>query len=118
MTLAARIRRARLLAELTQTDLATKIGVSRGAIAQWEQVSGTKPTTGNLSKLAVICGVRFEWLGTGRGVVRLGDLHQAPAAVMSEFAHDILESRLLLAIRRISMRKREAILLMIEGLGR
>jgi hypothetical protein len=52
-----------------------------------------------------------------RCVTRLGDLHQAPVVVMSEFAHDILESRLLNAIRRINMRKREAIVLMIEGLG-
>ena len=117
MTLAARIRRARTLAKLTQTELAALIGVRRSAVAQWEQVVGTKPTVDNLSKLAVICEVRFEWLATSRGVIRLGDLHQAPAAVMSEFAHDILESRLLNAIRRINMRKREAIVLMIEGLG-
>ncbi len=117
MILASRIRRARNLANLTQTELAAKIGVQRSAVAQWEQVVSTNPTIANLIKLAIICEVRFEWLATGRGVMRLGDLQQASAAATSEFAHDLLEVRLLNAIRQLSMRKREVIVEMVEGLG-
>ena len=118
MTLPTRIRFARTLAKLTQQALAAKLGVRRTAIAQWEQVSGTRPSMNNLTQLAILTEVRFEWLATGRGAMRLGDLHIEPAAVMSEFAQDILESRLLNAIRMLSVHKREVIVLMIEGLGR
>ncbi len=118
MNLSARIRCARTLAKLTQTALAAKLGLRRTAVAQWEQVSGTTPTMTNLTQLAILTEVRFEWLATGRGAMRLGNLHVEPAAVMSEFAHDILESRLLNAIRRLSMHKREVIVEMVEGLSR
>lgn len=118
MTLSTRIRYARTLAKLTQEALATKLGVRRTAVAQWEQVAGTKPTMNNMIQLAILTDVRFEWLATGRGATRLGDLHIEPAAVMSEFAHDILEGRLLNAIRKLSVHKREVIVQMVEGLGR
>jgi transcriptional regulator with XRE-family HTH domain len=118
MNFAYRIRCARTFAKLTQTELAAKLGVRRTAVAQWEQVVGTKQTMRNLTQLAIVTEVRFEWLATGRGPIRLGELHSEPAAVMSEFAHDILESRLLNAIRRLSMHKREVIVEMVEGLGR
>lgn len=118
-TSATRIHRARLHAKLTQNELAAKVGVCRSAVAQWEQVVGTKPSTTNLCQIAIVTGVRFEWLGTGRGAMKLDDSHQASAVVMSEFAHDELESRLLLAIRRMgSVRKRQVIIEMVEGLTR
>ncbi len=117
-TSADRIRRARTHAGLTQNGLAIKIGVRRSAVTQWEQVDCTKPTVANLCQIAVVTDVCFEWLATGRGVISIGDLHETPAAVMSEFAYDVLESRLLLAIRRVSMPKRQVILAMVEGLSR
>jgi transcriptional regulator with XRE-family HTH domain len=117
MNLSSRIRCARTLANLTQSELGAKLGIRRTAVAQWEQVVGTHPTMANLMQLAILTEVRFEWLATGRGVMPLGDLHTEPAAVMSEFAHDILESRLLNAIRRLSMHKREVIVEMVEKLG-
>jgi len=118
-TSATRIRRARAHAKLTQNELADKVGVRRSAVAQWEQVAGTKPSVSNLCQIAVVTQVCFEWLATGRGAMNMGDTHQASAVVMSEFAHDELESRLLHAIRRMgSARKREVIVEMVEGLTR
>jgi transcriptional regulator with XRE-family HTH domain len=63
-----RIRQAREYAGLSQTALAKAIGVRRSAANQWESASLRKePSTGNLVKIAVIAGVSFEWLATGRG---------------------------------------------------
>jgi transcriptional regulator with XRE-family HTH domain len=116
---AARMRRARLHANLTQSALADKVGVRRGAVAQWEQVVGSHPSVSNLAQVAMITGVRFEWLATGRGHMKIGASQQPSALVLSEFAQDELESRLLQAIRRMgSARKREVIVVMVEGLTR
>jgi phage repressor protein C with HTH and peptisase S24 domain len=68
------------------------------ATSYWESIAGTRPTSANLSKVAVMTGVRREWLATGRGPMRWGEQDQVSALVLSEFAHDELESRLLLAI--------------------
>jgi transcriptional regulator with XRE-family HTH domain len=113
---AARIRRARLHANLTQTTLAEKVGVRRGAVAQWEMVDGTHPSISNLAQVAVCTGVRFEWLATGRGHMKMGASQELSAGMM-EFAQDKLESRMLRAIRRMgSARKQEAIVVMVEEL--
>jgi transcriptional regulator with XRE-family HTH domain len=118
-TSAVRIRRARLHAKLTQAELACRIGVNRSAAGQWEQDEGTRPGIANLSQIAVVTQVRFEWLATGRGPMKANDSHQVPAMVLTEFAQDELESRLLQAIRRMnSERKRELIVEMIEALTR
>jgi hypothetical protein len=50
--------------------------------------------------------------------MRVGEQDQAPAMVLSEFAHDELESRLLQSIRRLAIRKRQLILDLVEGLTR
>jgi transcriptional regulator with XRE-family HTH domain len=118
-TSAARIRRARIYAKLTQNELAEKIGVRRSAVSQWEQETGTRPNAANLCQVATFTNVRHEWLATGRGPMKTDESHQASALVMAEFAHDELESRLLRAIRCMSnIRKREVIVEMIEGLVR
>jgi len=118
-TSAARIRRARTHAKLTQNELAAKVGVRRSAVAQWEQVVGTHPSGNNLCQVALSTNVRFEWLATGRGPMKTGASHQVSALVLAEFAKDELESRLLLAIRRMgSVRKREVIVNLVEGLTR
>ena len=118
-TSAARIHRSRTFAKLTQVALADKVGVQRSAVGQWEQVVGTRPSAANLCRVAEITHVRFEWLATGRRPMKIGDTQQATAIVVSDFAYDDLESRLLHAIRRMSsLRKRQAIVEMIEELTR
>ena len=60
-----RLRQARRFADLTQADLATRCGVSRGAVALWEASEPehrTRPTTDHIVAIAKICGVPLEWL--------------------------------------------------------
>ena len=45
------IKKARLIAGLSQTDLAARLGVTNGAIGQWEK-GVTRPRIGRLKKLA------------------------------------------------------------------
>ena len=46
--------------------------------------------------------------------MKLGDTYQEPAAHMSEFAFDEQEARLLTGFRRLTARKRDAIVDLIE----
>jgi transcriptional regulator with XRE-family HTH domain len=118
MTFAARIRRARLLASLSQTELGQHLNLTRSAISQWERFSGSKPKLDHLAKLATLCKVQFEWLSTGRGAMKLGDTHQEPAAHMAEFAFDEQESRLLIGFRQLTGRKKDAIVDLVERIKR
>lgn len=60
-----RLRQARRVADMTQQDLADKVGVSRGAVALWEAAEPehrTKPTTEHVVKIAAVTRVPLEWL--------------------------------------------------------
>lgn len=60
-----RLRQARRFADMTQADLATQCGVSRGAVALWEAAEPehrTKPTTDHLIAISKATGVPLEWL--------------------------------------------------------
>ena len=58
---ADRLKAARRLAGLGQAQLARKLGVSGGAVGNWE--AGPKqPTAENLGKIAVALGVTTGWL--------------------------------------------------------
>jgi transcriptional regulator with XRE-family HTH domain len=65
-TLARRILVARSFARLSQGGLAGKIGVTRGAVGQWETET-TQPSDANLRLIAVHTNSSYEWLATGRG---------------------------------------------------
>jgi transcriptional regulator with XRE-family HTH domain len=67
MKLAMRIRVARRYAKLSQVELAKKLGISRGAVANWESANDAHPAASRMVKLAVLTGVSVEWLVTGRG---------------------------------------------------
>lgn len=66
LTLADRITTVRERAGWSQTQLAAEVGVSRGAVAQWE-VGKTEPSASNLREIAVKAAVGFDWLAIGRG---------------------------------------------------
>ena len=104
--LSRRIRHARRLAELTQAELAKKIGVVPSAVAQWELETGTSPTIDHMIEIALLSGAAFEWLATGRGPVTVGGA-EMPAIDVASIATDQTEDRLLAAFRRIPARKRE-----------
>ena len=56
-----RIRVQRRERQLTQDELAQKVGVSRSAVAQWE-TGRTGQITGNLSRIAAALDVGVEYL--------------------------------------------------------
>ncbi|SDQ66461.1 Helix-turn-helix [Pseudoxanthomonas sp. CF385] len=113
-TIAMRIRRARALARLSQSQLAHFVGVNRSAVAQWEREAGTRPSVEHLAAVAIATKTPFEWLATGRG---------GPATLMDaaspsvEYAMDDVEARVLEAVRHLPARKRVAICKLLEELA-
>ena len=115
-TLDNRIRRARTLAGLTQAELAQRVGVQRGAVAQWESPNGSLPSMDHLIAIAVHTGTGLEWLGTGRGEPRPEPgMEQANPDAR---AQDELEAACLHALRRMPRRMRERILSVLQAIAR
>ena len=106
MKMAERIRRARRRADLSQAELARMLKVQRSAVSNWESASDIQPSMQNLSGIAKACAVSFEWLGTGRGRMRLDEDLEIPAGD-AELV-DLRDERELLAMyRNLPHRKRE-----------
>lgn len=103
-----RIRRARRIAKLSQAQLARQLGIQRSAVAQWEQLNGTSPSVHHLVHLAVVTGMCFEWLATGRGPAHPGDGEFDEAVTMRDFAQNEIESQVLESIRRLSAKRQKA----------
>jgi transcriptional regulator with XRE-family HTH domain len=101
------------LVGLTQAGLAKIASVGPSAVAQWELPSGTSPTIDHLIEIALVSGVTFEWLATGRGSVTVVD-GEIPAIDVSSFATNQTEDRLLAAFRRIPVRKHEIFVRWLE----
>lgn len=112
--MSCRIRRARVSTGLTQSELARRLGIQRSAVTQWERAGGTNPSLGHLASIACETGVTFEWLATGRGAARPGEGEFDIALVADDYARDELETRMLAALRRISGRRREAAVKVVE----
>ena len=106
-TMSTRILRARRLANLTQALLATKVGVHRSAVAQWEQPDGTSPSVHHLQQIATLTGVYFEWLATGRGSMRPTSGEFDPTIDMLDFAQTEFECRILECARRLSTKNQK-----------
>ena len=118
MPYGTRIRRARILRKLSQTQMSLCLGVHRSAVAQWEQPGGTAPSLEHIDRIAELLEVNFEWLATGRGRMKPDANHDPRERIPAEFARDVLEERLLFASRQLSEYKREAVLALIEALAR
>lgn len=71
MDMATRVRVARQRAGMTQDQLASRLGVTRGAVANWEVSQRPKPSVSNLIEVANTTNVSIEWLATGRGGIVL-----------------------------------------------
>lgn len=109
MRLFERCAHARKLSGLSQEALALELGVSRGAVAQWEMRNGTAPTVENMGALARRTGVFFEWLGTGIGPV----VHRPPGVAEEPLTYLPLtaqEELLLQLFRQASKPKRAAVI--------
>jgi transcriptional regulator with XRE-family HTH domain len=69
---------------LSPSELARRIGVKPASCSHWESCR-SDPSVTNLSKLAVILDVDFDWLATGRGNMRSGVEQR-----LSPYAADII----------------------------
>ena len=63
-----RIKSARTFRKRSQRWLAEEIGVNQSSVTQWE-TGKTDPTTENLSRIAQVLDINFEWLAKGTGAV-------------------------------------------------
>ena len=111
MKLSMRIRKARHQAGLSQQVLAERMGVTRGAVANWESAVAV-PAARRLARIANVTGVSYEWLATGRGAMlpELGFEDPKTPAIDADFVDDPVERQLLDTFRVASMRARKAAL--------
>lgn len=117
-TMPIRIRQCRSSVHFSQAQLATHVGVGRSAVAQWERPQGASPSVDHLARIAEVTGVRFEWLATGRGAMRLQDDDCTPTLQASDFAQDDVEARCLQLLRRLPDRHRVMACRIVESMGR
>ena len=114
-----RIRRARRTAQLSQTALAERVGVTASAVAQWEHPDGTSPTLSRLQAIATATAVNFEWLATGRGTqsrLRAHGAGEESALKLDLFALDDTEETLLRHFRMLAPSARHALVTLLSQL--
>lgn len=119
MTPQQRIRLARRHAGLSQAALAAAVGVHRSAVSHWEAHHGKLPSMCHFQQLALITGVQFEWLATGRGRMQLGEEAEldSVAAADALLVDDPLELRLIRALRDAPLRSRAPLVEIAEQLA-
>ncbi len=76
-TIKDRITYARKRCKFSQAKLASLIDVSRSAVGQWE-AGLSVPSTDNLSRIAIVLNVRFEWLALNRGEMEYESSKESP----------------------------------------
>lgn len=113
--LAGRIRKARVRMRLSQRELAILLGVTRGAVANWESANAALPATERLQRIAHATGVNFEWLATGRGVAGYQASRDEISGSGIEIVSDRLELRLLHLFRAAPLQQHERIIAMLEA---
>ncbi|NUO77855.1 helix-turn-helix domain-containing protein [Lysobacter sp. 5GHs7-4] len=101
MTPQQRIRLARRHAGMSQAALGAAVGVQRSAVGHWESAQGKFPSVAHLREVALITGVQFEWLATGRGKMNLSADTEMDSVAAAEalLVDDPLELRLIVAFR-------------------
>lgn len=119
MTSQQRIRLARRHAGLSQAALGGAIGVQRSAVSHWEATAGKHPSVDHLRHLALVAGVQFEWLATGRGKMSLSadTALDSVAAACGQLIDDPLELRLIAAFREAPVRARAPLVEVAEHLA-
>lgn len=110
----ARIREARRRVGVSQEEFALRLGVSRGAVAQWEMDGGTSPTVKNLEQIALQSGMAFEWIATGRGPKAFGEpmVREEYPAYGDGLSQE--ENQVVLIMRKMKAPKRAALLQLIQ----
>ena len=119
MSQPSRIRLARRHAGLSQTQLATAVQVQRSAVSHWESAQAKNPSVTHLRTIAMVTGVQFEWLATGRGAmvlcneVRMDSVPTADALLVEE----PIELRLVHAFRNAPPQSRVSLVEIVEQLA-
>jgi transcriptional regulator with XRE-family HTH domain len=108
-TLASRIRRYRKLAKLSQTELATFVGVSQTAITLLETGARTKPRAVTLLKMAEALGVSVTDLMGKSEADLMGEARTEKVGSREEL-------RLLAAFRALSSQQRTVAFRLIKAL--
>lgn len=78
VSLSARLRSLRLEANLTQKQLATKLGMSKQAVSSWE-TGGSKPPQETQELLADMFGVSLDYLNGRSDLRELSDSGESEA---------------------------------------
>ncbi len=113
-TLSERIRRARSIAGLTQSQLSKRLGVLRGAVTQWEHPDGTSPSMKHMIAIAQHTGVNLEWLGTGRGEMQSSEVLLITSPANGKHVLDELDEECLCLLRRMPRRMREQLVALMR----
>lgn len=114
MFIGERIYQARSRRGYSQSQLASMVGVSRGACSQWER-GVSFPSVEKLSLLSIMLDVAFEWLATGRGVMWDDQQIQEPERKYDSQPGLTDEQRELLAsYSRLSLPKRKALIKLLQ----
>ncbi len=110
MKIGHRIRESRESKQLSQDELARRIGVSQPTISDWEN-SKTEPTVDNMRTLAVELNIWFEWLVTGRGLQNYRpELHEPEREYRVQVEPPADEQDLLAIYRKLSPVRRQTLL--------
>ena len=119
MTPALRIRLARRHGGFSQAALAAAVGVQRSAVSHWEGSPGKSPSAAHLRGIALVTGVQFEWLATGRGKMTLSSDVEMDSIATADalLVDDPLELRLLAAFRDSPLRARVPLVEVVEQLA-
>lgn len=93
-TLADRLRAALQEARMNQSELARRVGVTRGAVSFWLNSATTSLAGENLLKVASVLSVSPSWLATGRGNMKQASMQEIPLQGNPDFP----------AIRRVKIK--------------
>lgn len=119
MSAQQRMRLARRHAGLSQAALAKAVGVQRSAVSHWEAAPGKSPSAVHLREAALVTGVQFEWLATGRGRMNLSSEVALDSVATAEalLVDDPLELRLIDAFRAAPPRAQVPLVEIVEQLA-
>ena len=105
-----RIKSARKFRKHSQAWLAEEIGVTQPSVQHWE-AGKSEPTTNNLSLVAQVLSVRFEWLATGSG-----EMLPSPSSELENLHtwHSPEEIELLELLKQLPKGKRQSLLMFLK----
>lgn len=114
VSIGRRIKSAREARGYSQAAFAMFLGVTQGAVYQWES-DKTTPTSRRMSEIAQALGVAYEWIATGNGGESDSYVSDGSKLAALEYQLPQDERQLLNAYRKLSKRRQKAILGLMES---